>query len=237
MEHRCRRGEHCPDYEMVDGTRLGRAINAFDGLCDTCTRHVERALGELPGDYTKLNLILGKGTTVGGEPVRMTRELPVPIRLHIEALQRDLVREADAWARSVANVLNVTWTTGRVRPGWRLDRACQLLSGSTTAFLALRDEKHVIWECGHRYIAARDGLDGAQNFLRLHQRCRVFLGYTKLTHRLPVPCPRCEAMALEREDGSDLIECRECNRPYTWDEYEHLCLVLVDREERKVNVA
>ena len=125
MEHRCRRGEHCPDYENVDGTRLGRAINATDGLCDTCTRHVERAIAELPADYTKLNLVLGKGTTVGGEPVRMTKELPIPIRLHIEALQRDVVYEAEQWARSVATVMRVQWTlAGPVRPGFRLARAC-----------------------------------------------------------------------------------------------------------------
>lgn len=237
MDHRCRRGEYCPDAEMLDGQRYGRAINAYDGLCETCTRHVERALAELPPDYVRLNLILGKGRTVGGEPIRMTKELPVPLRLHIEALQRDIVGEAAAWAESVAHVLNVSWPVAHVRPGWTVDKACQLLANAPSAFFALRDEKHIVWACDHRVIVARDGLDGALRLLQLHQKTRVFLGHTRLVHHLPVPCPRCEAMALERDDGSETITCTDCETSYTWAEYEHLCLILVDREERKLNVA
>lgn len=238
MEHRCRRGEYCADHEKVDGVKLGRQINAATGLCDTCGRHVERAIGGLPIDYVSLNVILGKGSTVGGEPIRMTRELPVPIRLHIEALQRKMVHEAADWAASVAAVLNLDWNRpGRVRPGWHLDRACRLLLNSPSAFLALRDEKHIRWEYGRRVLVARDGLDGALALLRLHHKARLFLGASKLVHRLPVPCPRCQAMSLVCEDGSDLIECRDCGKPFTRDEYEYFCLVLTDREERGLNVA
>jgi hypothetical protein len=238
MDHRCRRGQYCADWETAEDKRIGRRIEKPDGLCNTCTRHVERTIAELPIDYVSLNTILGKGATVGGEPVRMTKELPVPIRLHIEALQRAMVYEVDLWATSVASAMRVQWNPpGGVRPGWRLDRACSLLATSLDTFLDLRDEKHTVWEYGHRYAIARDGVDGALTMLRLHHRARVFLGATKLVHQLPVPCPRCEAMALEREDGSDCIECRECNRPYTWTEYEHLCLILADREEKGANVA
>lgn len=237
MEHRCRRGEYCPDYEKVDGQKLGRQINAADGICDTCARHVERAIAELPASYTRLNAILGHGSTVGGEPVRMTRELPIPIRVHVEALQREIVTETEAWAASVADVLHVEWTpAGGVRPGWTLDRACHLLSASQSAFFALRDVKHILWDGDERYIAVRDGLDGALSLLRLQHRVRIVLGAARLVHRLPVPCPRCEAMALEREDGTESIDCTDCGTRYTWDEYEHLCLCLVDLEERKLNV-
>lgn len=233
QDHRCRRGEHCADHETVDGTRIGRAINAADGLCDHCGQLVERAITALPADYVQLNLILGAGTTVGGEPVSMTRDLPIPIRVHIEALQRDMVREAAAWAASVAAVLRIDWRTDRTRPGHHLDRACRLLLASPSVLLALRDEKHIRWEYDRRVLVARDGLDGALALLQLHQRARVHLGHTRLTHRLPVPCPRCEEMALQRDDGSEEIDCVACSRRYTWAEYEKLCLILVDREERK----
>ncbi|MEU5258972.1 hypothetical protein [Amycolatopsis sp. NPDC021455] len=238
MDHRCRRGRFCANREEVDGVIVGRAIPAEYGFCDTCARHVEQAVQALPQDYVQLNAILGGGSTVGGEPVRMTKDLPVPIRLHIEALQRSMVEEADAWAGSLARVLNVDWHPhGGTRPGWRLTRACRLIGNSLSAFLALRDEKHIIWEYGHRYVAPRDGLDGALNFLSLSYKARLFLGQTKLVHHLPVPCPRCDAMDLVREDGSELIECRDCNRTYSWTEYERLCLILVDREEKGLNVA
>lgn len=231
MEHRCRRGEHCPDKEKVEGHNVGKVINATQGLCDTCTKHVERAIGELPTDYVTLNTLLGKGSTVGAEPITMTKELPVPIRLHIEGLQRELVAETVNWATSVAHVLNIDWSPpGRTRPGWHLDRACRLLARAPSAFLALRDEKHIVWEHGQRRVVARDGLDGALTLLRLHHKARAFMGKTKLVHRLPVPCPRCESMSLEREDGQDNIDCTACDRRYTWAEYEYLCLALVDRK-------
>jgi len=237
MDHRCRRGQYCDNRETVDGAVVGRAIHAEHGFCDACTRQGERAVHDLPQDYVRLNLILGKGRTVGGEPVRMTKELPVPIRLHIEALQRNMVDETDAWAHSLSRVLNVDWQAGGTRPSWRLDRGCRLICGALTAFLSLRDEKHIIWEYGHRYVAARDGLDGGLKFMSLSHKAQLFLGQTKLIHRLPVPCPRCDAMDLVREDGSDIIECRDCTKKYTWDEYQHLCLILVDREEKGLNVA
>lgn len=237
MEHRCRRGEYCADHEKVDGAKVGRSINAEAGLCDTCTRHVERAIEALPADYVSLNLILGKGSTVGGEPIRMTRDLPVPIRLHIEALQSDIVTEAQAWAGSVAGILKINNSPARSRPGPVLDRSCRLLARSTSVLFALRDEKHIRWEYGRRVLVARDGLDGGLALLRLHHRARTYLGAVKLVHRLPVPCPRCETMALTREDGSDAIDCGACGRRYTWDEYEKLCLILVDREEKGLNVA
>lgn len=209
---------------------MGRAINAAEGLCDTCARHVERAVTELPADYVVLNTLLGKGSSVGGESITMTRELPVPIRLHIEALQRDVVHEAVSWGTSVAQVMRVEWTTRRARPGWHLDRACRLLARAPSVLFSLRDEKHMVWEHGVRHLVARDGLDGALLLLRLHQKARLFQGHGKLVHRLPVPCPRCESMSLEREDGQDNIDCTACERRYTWAEYEYLCLALADRK-------
>lgn len=235
MEHRCRRGQFCPDNEkMADGTRLGRTINAADGLCDTCERHVEKAIAHLPSDYVELNTILGHGSTVGGEPIRMTREAPIPIRVHVEALQRDIVLEATQWAASVADVLGTTWdwgTLAHARPGWLLDKACSLLAGAPSALLALRDAKHEVWEHGQRYLAPRDGLDGALILTRLHHRTRALTGKQCLVNKLPVPCPRCEHMTLEREDGQDCIDCVHCARRYTWAEYEKLCMILVGRRE------
>lgn len=237
MDHTCYRGSYCADYETIDHQRIGRRINATSGYCDTCARHVERAIEALPADYVGLNVILGKGSTVGGEPIRMTKELPVPIRLHIEALQKDIVSEAQVWAGSVAGILKINNSPARTRPGPLLDRSCRLLVRSTSVLFALRDEKHIRWEYGRRVLVARDGLDGGLSFLRLHHRARTYLGAVKLVHRLPVPCPRCEAMALTREDGGEAIDCGSCGRRYTWAEYEKLCLILVDREEHGMRVA
>lgn len=226
MDHRCRRGEYCTDYEMVDGKRQGRAINATQGLCDTCTRHCERAIAALPGDYVSLNLALGRGSNGSGDLISMTREPPVPIRLHIEALQQDIVSEANAWAASVATVLNRRWVR-HARVGKQLDQACGLLVRFPSVFLALRDETHLMWDHDVRQQVVRDGLDGALALLQLHHRAGQALGAVTLVHRLPVPCPACECLALEREDGTDVIDCTECARRFTVEEYEQLCVVLV----------
>lgn len=235
--HRCERGQRCPNSEIIDGVAHGRAIAAERGLCDSCLHLVERAISELPADYAELHLLLGHGKTVGGEGqvVRMSKEPPIPVRVHIDALQREIVAEATLWAGSVAEVLRLDWQDRNdVRDGWRLDRACRLLTHAPSAFLALRDAKHVVWECQQLVTVARDGLDGALVLLALHQRARSYTGQTRLVHRLPAPCPRCEAMALEREDGDETISCADCGRLYTWDEYEKLCMILTDRRTRAV---
>lgn len=239
MDHRCRRGERCPEHQRLDdGTRVGKEINAAEGLCDACVRDLARAITALPRDYAVLNTLLGKGRA-DGEVVHMTKELPVPIRTHIEALQREIVTEADNWARSCADVLRVDWDLpGRARPGWVLQRACALLFRAPSVFLALREVKHTRWESSsRRVLVVRDGLDGALVLLRLHHLARVHCGQARLVHRLPVPCPRCDSMSLEREDGDDHIDCTECARRYTWDEYQKLCLILATREERRLAVS
>lgn len=231
MQHRCARQDWCPRRETLDdGSTVGGAINAREGLCPDCERVTWQAIEQLPRDYAALNQALGGSTSFELGVVSGSSELPVPIRLSVQALQRAIVDELDAWARSVAEVKHVTWRLhGDARDGWRVDRAARLLSGSLSALLALRGEQHWMWQQQRRVLLTRDGHAGALELLRLHHRARAQTGQTVLVHHLPVPCPRCEDQALTRVDGSDSIECRSCTRVFTWDEYERLCLALTGR--------
>lgn len=235
VPHRCRRGPRCPDRERLDnGTVLGGQIPAADGLCPTCQRHTALAIEGLPTDYVELDMLLGKTSSIGSPLVSGTRELPVPIRLNVEAIQQAILHETACWAESVAEVLRVTWDTfgaGHSRPGFRIQRATQLLSRATTVLLALRDVVHIAWDADRREAVERDGITGALLLLDLHHQTRLVAGRTRLVHHLPAPCPRCWRTALERPDGHDIITCTSCARTYTWPEYDKLCNALsVSRE-------
>lgn len=230
--HHCHRGHRCtnhqPDPEYPD-VRYGAPINAAEGLCDACTRHLERAIVDLPRDYVDLETAL-HGTTRGlRQLVSGTPELPTPPDLTIHAQQEALLHEAQCWAESTADRIGVEWDTQDARdsrPGAVLQRASQLLSGALSAFLALRDVVHIGWINGTCTPHYRDGLDGADTLLNLQHRTRALTGHKKLVHQLPVPCPHCERSALTREDGDDTIECAACALRMTWEEYERSCTLL-----------
>lgn len=231
IPHRCRRGTRCPERERLgDGTVLGGLIPAADGLCPSCTRHAELAITALPTDYVELDMMLGRTSAIGAPLVSGTRELPIPIRTSVEAVQAAIVHEAWCWAESVAEVMRIDWDsydTGHCRPGFRVQRAARLLSSAVTVLLALRDVVHIGWEDADRPVAVeRDGITGALLLLDLHHQTRRVAGRTRLVHRLPAPCPRCWYSALERPDGDDSITCTNCARRFTWDEYNRLCNAL-----------
>lgn len=236
VPHRCRRANHCPDRERAaDGQVLGKAIPAEDGLCPLCQTTAALAILELPTDYVELDMLLGRTNTIGGPMVAGTRELPIPIRTSIEAVQAAILHEVCCWAESVSEILRVTWDTygaGHSRPGFRVQRGTRLLSGAMSALLALRDVVHIGWTPDDQLESVeRDGVTGALVLLDLHHRTRAVAGRTRLVHRLPAPCPRCRCTALERPDGHDIITCQSCERRYSWDEYNRLCNALsVSRE-------
>ena len=235
VPHRCRRGNRCPDRERHDdGTVLGAHINAADGLCPACTRHVERGILELPRDYVDLDRLLGASSSIGGQMVSGTPELKIPIQVGVEAVMADIVHEVTSWAESVAEVMRITWDTQQVRrcrSGYRVQRGADLLARSVSVLLALRDVAHICWDAGRRGVVERDGITGALALLELHHRTRTVAGRTRLVHRLPAPCPRCWYTALERPNGDDIISCVNCDRRYTQDEYNRLCNALASSRE------
>ncbi|RSM73468.1 hypothetical protein DMH04_41390 [Kibdelosporangium aridum] len=237
VDHRCYRGSRCSAWERVDNDKLGAQIPASRGLCDSCARHVSNAVADLPGDYVQLELAIARQYGGGGEPVSGSRDRPIPISVHIEALQRLLPFETSVWAEQVAGLIGVTWDSTvmdrHARPGWVLQRAVGILGGNISAFLALQPTARQVWSSSGDAVRFEEqsGLEGAITLLDLHHRTRAVIGVRKLVHRLTVPCPRCDTQALERADGDDNIDCRACARRYTWDEYQKLCTLLARSRE------
>jgi hypothetical protein len=116
------------------------------------------------------------------------------------------------------------------RPGFTLQRAARLLAGATRTLLALPVQEYRHHSSGE--WVERDGIDGALELAHLHDMVRFAAGKTKLTHRLPTPCPRCQQQSLVRHNGADVVECECCPRiaRAVWSEkdYKRLSLVLAD---------
>lgn len=216
-----------PEWQLA-----GARIEEPAGLCSGCRQLVEQALRELPRDYVELNFLLGSGSSgITDDVITHTRELPVPIRLSVEALQRSIVHETEAWAALVAARLGVSWAAWRAqmsRPGFTVQRAANLLHGALGTLLWLPEQTYRHHRSGEP--VTRDGMHGALELLHLHSMVRFAAGRTKLLHRLPAPCPRCERMTLVRDNGSDMVRCEGDGCPGRWPEedYRRLCLVLAE---------
>lgn len=166
---------------------------------------------------------------------------------------------AEVCAR-VMSIDSDTYSDDHTRPHVLLERCTKLLSRAVSVLLAVRDEDVAVWseeqssdlnrkrlkgssemsppaEFDLGYIRkgqwdyeTQHGVDGAVRLIDLHHQTRRLLGLTKARYRYRLPCPRCEGQ-LSREYGSDMIDCDHCDRHYTLDEYEQLCLLLARRKE------
>lgn len=208
----------------------GGPILSVVGLCEGCTTRVDRALPELPLDYTELNLLLASGQTgIVSDVVMGSQELQVPMRVSIEALQATMLHEVQAWAEPLAELLGIAWDTAGARHsrrGWVLQRAVRLLSGALPKFLALPRQEYRYARDAEWIV--RDGIDGACELVRIHEMVRFASGKTKLTHQLPSPCPRCEHMTLVRHNGTEHVTCETCGVRWPEQDYRRLVLILAE---------
>lgn len=242
-EHRCHRAAQCSHWERVDKQKVGAQIEAEIGLCEACRRHLEEVLPKLSGDYGTLSEAIGEGSSRNGQDITFTRDLPVPIRLSIDALRVEILRASSLWAEVCARVMRIdsdTYADEHTRPAVLLERCTKLLSRAVSVLLAVRDEEVAVWtpeqvsdefgyiRKGQWDYETQHGVDGAARLIDLHHQARRTLGLTKARYRYQLPCMRCEGQ-LSREYGSETIDCGSCDRHYTLDEYEELCLLLARR--------
>jgi hypothetical protein len=226
------------------GTWLPRAITLERGLCETCARTVQYALGHLAGDFVELTmLMLGRQNTAMGTLVASSPELRVPINLWIDALRTDIDNETANWVEPVAEQLAADWDTaamGHARVGVRVKRAATLLASAVPTLLALPEQEHSAWQNGEpredpddpgvQDTIVRDGVDGALALLDLHRRAWSMAGRTEYVQRIIPPCRHCGLRALVRHDGDDHVVCENCREITPWDLIPFMCRVLIDCE-------
>lgn len=232
QDRRCRRAERCAGAEKTVAGKLGARILTDDGICLPCTTRTTEAIAALPADYVDLERGLQRGTVGLAELVAATPDLPAPLQVNLAALAAELVRVAITWAEPVAERLNIDWDSrlmgGHARPGYALQRAARLLALNMPVLLALRDIEVLVWADNGRYhrVEPCDGITGALEMLELHHLTRTALGLTRLTHRLPAPCPRCDRMTLVRDNGGEDVRCQQCRISWPYEDYQRLTLIL-----------
>jgi len=226
MDHRCARGEHCSERELIRDdagevtSRLGARITQAYGLCRRCLSFARQAIGHLTLDVAELTALMGRQASPGEvERVVQTPEARLPIRVGLEALRSDIDRTVRCWATALASELRLTsWNAGkahRSRLGFRVKRGVEILARNMGALVELGPTLIPVWDDSLGYqtwrggwrSSTQDGTEGALDLMRLHQIAYACAGRTKLIHHSIVPCPFCEQRELTQENGADDVRC------------------------------
>jgi hypothetical protein len=241
---RCYRQQRCADArtrtahtEQGDRVRVPAWAVKPGGLCRMCEQVTRRAIEQLPADYRELGDLLGKTTGSPDASTGGTRELPVPIRLTVEALQTAVLDEAERWAEAVAAVRGEWYEPAGTRDS-RIAAAAARLAGDYDRFLALPPTDQQRLDPTDECVSGKDatmftvesGLDGALALLKLHEQVVAVAGRTHRAQRLWTPCPQklCQRLTLEHPEGADYVECRRCGNRLSYDKYEKLATILAN---------
>ncbi len=205
-------------------------------VCGGCRERVRGDLLWLPDAYAVLPLQFPPNGSAS-ERVSGSREAPLPIR--VDPLDLDLpARQANPTAAARLHPedqighLSVATTLDSWVRDWRAVRDMRELGPEPTvpnlvAWLANRLD----WALDN-HPAADEFADEITSLARVLRRTN---GTDKLVHRLSAPCPTCELVELFREDGADYVECRNCHRLWTEDEYHRLCVILAVEAKARVS--
>ena len=227
---------------MQDAGRLvGALLDRPEGLCVACAARLVRTVRQLPGDVDTLDELIGDQTYRPETTVNGSRDLPIPIRLGVEALRSRIDFEAVFWAE----VLGMeTPLACRLRA--RVTRAAEWIGPRVDALLRLGPQERTAWTAageplrdawGEREVVERTGLSGALRLFSLHAGVRQVAGRTTLVHRLTPCCPICEQPALVRHNGADVVKCEHCGKRIEEKHYDWFVDVTIRAEEQRRQMA
>ncbi len=241
----CRRGDHCANPRTTttttpDGQQRRERVPAWaedHGLCRIDLAQLQPAIQQLPRDYWELSHLLGKTSSLLESSIGRTRTIPAPIRLSVLTLQEAIVHEVTLWAAAVDRSF-----VDAGSPSARLRRGVQALQGTWPALLEVPEQDVCRLDGAVETTSGRssqawsveDGVTGALALLDLHGRVERVEGRLRRAQRLWSPCPRCQALGLEREEGGGQVDCRRCGHRMPLGEYEVLAGVLARAYEHEV---
>lgn len=246
----CRRGVGCADTRrsvntLPDGSvvsvRVPAWATASNGLCRMDTTLAHQAIRQLAADYVELSELLVKTGRPLGVYASSSRDLAVPIRLNVEAIQAAIVVELDIWAAPVAEHSGFVYSElgrgeHRVRhaAGWIVGRWPLLLRLPVMAVGRVDGTTERLSGKNPVVVTEEDGVDGALRLLTLHDQVTALAGRTHRAERLWSPCPSCQRLALERQEGDGHVNCKRCGHRMRLEEYERFASVLATSYEVSV---
>lgn len=207
-------------------------------VCHSDRRRMATWLRELPDLYAVLPSVVQprQGTA---ERVAGSREAPIPIDPDVvdllgNARQPEPTRQSRQHPEDHVGHLSVATTLDQWVRDWvdHRDRG-ERLPPPTVASLS-----------GWLLVRLEDACDDhlaidefAAELRRTVRTLRTALSLTRHVERLPAPCPSCDTRGLYREvdpdqGASSWVECGNCHRLWSEDEYRRL-VVILDEEIRR----
>lgn len=190
---------YVPDDETVDRA-VALLVAGKPTWCQDCQDEIRSALGAMDGLAEACQRIAGNtGRLAPAEAIEKGKhskiaEAPSPSPAF------DMVDLIERWPAE--------WTP-QLAAHIRLPEGQSMWAGYSTLL-------------GH--FAALMGAPFAKPFgnaaLALRRRAELAAGVDMLVHHLPAPCNTCQRKALERRDGSDVIECRYCHHTLAMADYQ-----------------
>jgi hypothetical protein len=121
----CTAAEYCRDFDRVTNSA---AITVGAALCDACLGHGAMAISRLVMDYRDLENLLPKSISEwsDGQPGH-SGEAPIPLRLNVEALQREIWHLTTAWAEVLADHHRLSDPPSPVRMGHAVVTAVRVI--------------------------------------------------------------------------------------------------------------
>jgi hypothetical protein len=216
-QHPCARGRWCAsakNAEQPDGTTVRVPGFTYQTFCQPCTDSIVEALTALPGAYARIEKEYGTPVRRGDHAIRAPFGPSVPIRLDVDALQREAPPVIGGWAARVRAVPGLQLSAPQHAPrtpegfaeackvlrlhpgpllslqaGW-MTRTYRLpLSEDTEALVADKEIIHI----GDDFVTVQVPCDGAtagSEILGLQRRATSVLGEmrTKPVELIGVPC-------------------------------------------------
>lgn len=200
-------------------------------LCDADLSHAEAGIALLVHDYRDLAQLIPPAIRGwhDGQPGR-GGEAPIPLRLDVEALQREIWWLATAWAEVLADRHRLAPAPRPVRDGFAVGWAVTILRPRVENLARIGVVQMVDYprpdEDTTRFRAVTltyvPGAQGVLDLSRAHQRARSMLGLTEPTYELPGKCRNrgCGRPALRVKNGGDTVWCDYCGASMTRDDYD-----------------
>lgn len=228
----CARGRLCASAkkaEQPDGTTERIPGLTYQAFCPACTDHIVTALTDLPGAYARIEEEYGSPVRRGDHALRVPFGPSVPIRLDVDALQREAPPVIGGWAARVRHVPGLHLSDPEHGDPATIEgfaEACKMLRTHPGPLLSLQaawmtrtyrlplDEEtealigdEEILRAGDDFVTVQVPCDGAtagNEILRLAWRSTAALGElrAKPQELLGVPCrgDGCGWMTLVRAD-------------------------------------
>lgn len=219
-QRRCRSGDHCQATDPATHA----AYPTSDPLCTACLDAAERSIRTLTYDYLDLAQLHETSLSQAlNEKASGSKEAPMLIAAHVEALQAEMVHVtamweyelrvtcrlsdphtyAPLWRTTVYDHLNLIRRGSelyKARPGMIIQRAVALITPRLSKLAALPGT--LVCPTGvEDEPATMAGWEAVHQLQHLHSRARATLGRTTRRFWIPGACWRCQAHPVPDVDG------------------------------------